>query len=175
MLQRVGEPVSIKVHSNFIQFIHISFRLAAWAGDGQQEQLCEWASVAITSTSIIEPSHAELDFKSASIDCTSSLVVSPQEPVQCSAHAYSTSAEWSHHEEVFRGQASPAQHARSTPEPERRRELYPLPKACRVWWFESFWNMTLCLYRVVITFMESYGKLTKINLFHRSIVLALFC
>lgn len=55
--------------------------------------------------------------------CRSSVFT--QEPVQRAAHAHRAAAERSHPQKVLGGQASPAQHARTTKEPNRGRELYP--------------------------------------------------
>lgn len=125
MLQWVGEPVSMEVPPNLPPFT--SHRSITWADGGETLCVNEHPSPPPTPPrSVSEPFPRPSGSDRA---CPSS--VCTQEPVQCAAHAHCAAAERSHPQKVLRGQASPAQHARTTKEPDRWWELYPF------WGWES--------------------------------------
>lgn len=123
MLQRVGEPVSIEVPTNFSSFTSHTSGTHEQMGGGVCETLCVNGHPSPQQAPPRTTSELHPHLNRSDRVCRSSVFT--QEPVKCAAYAHCIAAEWSHPQKVLRGQASAAQHARTTKEPDRWRELYP--------------------------------------------------
>lgn len=121
MLQWVGEPVSIEVPTNFPSFTSHTGVPHTWADGGEILCVNEHPSPLQAPPWTI----SELQPCSNQSDRVCRSPAFTQEPVQCAAYAHCIAAERSHPQKVLRGQACPAQHARTTKEPDRWWELYP--------------------------------------------------